>query len=773
MHRSGRARLISLWRFALLRAMMALCLVMAIVPDPLRAQQGTQAPIIVPFSPVPPFMYLDAEGNRSGFFVALAESLAREMDLPITFLETQDVKTLVAAQNAGRAHMVAGIVRLPSMVDAHVFSDPVASDQLRYTVLVDNVQGFEAGPVTGRRIGIVPTTLGSDAPILANNIPVSFANVEAALFALLTSEVDALLIPPPTVFRLARNAGVDSRITFGRETVGETPRHVMLHQSRADLLPEINAAIARLEASGELPALRQDFSIEVPPREPEVLRVPIAHAPPYGIIAEDGSVSGYAADMFRDLAARAGLAIRFEPVPLDSYFAAVSSNTYDVVPFVLWSEALSPDLDVTVPIDSAVLEIFVRRDDRRFEDWTDLATARVGSFPDTVGIARQNGFPAAEMRAFDTAEALSKALARGEIDAIMEVGHTLQGEGIAARFRSIGAPEFTVDNVIGLRPGLGAVRERLNAVIPGYLLSDRYDRLRDTYFAEQLFWTASRLYVALGLALAALLAMAGGQLLGRHRQRQRIFAQQAQELDREKTHARELKVIVGQLEQANREQADFTYAISHDLKSPANTIGLLIDALSEDSDLDPDGRELLADMSRTNQHMRQLVDDVLAYSRIVGEPLKIEPVDLNQLLEDICGDLKADIDSACAVIDIAPLPEIRGNRMQLRMLFQNLLSNAIKFRVPERPVRVEVSGWTMDKDCHLVVQDNGIGIPEEHREKVFGLFQRLHSRSAFDGTGLGLTICRRVMSNHRGSIHIAAGRRGGTTFVMTFPGDTA
>lgn len=738
-----------------------------------QAQTVDAPPLIVPFGPVPPFMYRDTSGHRSGFFVELAEVIAREIGRPVEYLETKDAKGLVAAQNAGRSQMVAGIVRLPSLVEAHIYSDPVATDQLRYTVLVQNIQSFESAPVVSRRIGVVPSILGSEEPILAENTPVAFANVEAALFALLTQDVEALLIPPPTIFRLARNVGVDDQVIFGREVVGEIPRHVMLHRSRADLMPAINAAIARLEASGELGGLRQKFSLDVPPPEPAVLRVPIAHAPPYGILGEDGSVTGYAAEIFRDLAARAGLSIRFEPVSLDVYFSAVSSGSFDVIPFVLGSETLSPDLDLTIPIDSAALAIVVQPEEERFQNWTDLGDARVGSFPDTVGLAQQNGFPAAELHAFNTPDALATALEKGEIDAIMEVGHALSAEGLTDRFKSIGAPDLTVDNVIGLRPGLGAVRERLNAVIPGYLLSDDYALLRRTYFARQVFWTPTRLLHALGISLSALLVLALYQLRERQRQRQHAFARQAQELDREKAHSEALQMIVGQLEQANREQAEFTYAISHDLKSPANTIGLLIDALAEDSDLDEDSKTLLSDMARTNRHMRQLVDDVLAYSRLVGEPLVTKPVDLTQLMQDICGDLRADIEGANAVVETGPLPQIKGNRMQLRLLLQNLITNAIKFRAPDRPPKVQVTGRRGDRGSQLIVRDNGIGIPAEHRDRVFGLFQRLHSQTAFEGTGLGLSICKRVMSNHRGSIHITSGTDGGSAFVMTFPKDTA
>jgi light-regulated signal transduction histidine kinase (bacteriophytochrome) len=219
---------------------------------------------------------------------------------------------------------------------------------------------------------------------------------------------------------------------------------------------------------------------------------------------------------------------------------------------------------------------------------------------------------------------------------------------------------------------------------------------------------------------------------------------------------------------ANREQAEFTYAISHDLKSPSNTMGMLIDYLEEERALGDGERRILADMRATNQRMRQLVDDVLGYSRIVEGKFEVEEVDLTQVIEAVRQDLAADILLAGAEIECAKIPPIPGQAMQLRMLFQNLISNAIKFRARDRVARIEITTEEDDSTVRVTVADNGIGIPAEHYDRIFGLFQRLHTQSEYEGTGLGLTICRRVMANHGGSITIGPGRDGGAAFTMAF-----
>ncbi len=486
-----------------------LCLLITALP--VRAQVGDVEPLVVPFAQLPPFSFLNEDGERTGFLVDLALLIGGEIGVPIAFLDVVNSREFVTAQASGQTQLIPGVLQLPPLQPTNVFSQQIAVDRLRPAVLSDNHELIEAGVLSGQRVAVVPPAVGSQEPILGQNTVVELATPQAALMELLTGAVDAVLLPPPVVYQLAKNAGIDGRIRFIGAPLKEATRHVALHESRADLMPEINAAIARMETDGRLETVRQRYNITVPPPPPDVLRVPIARSPPYGMVTDQGEITGYAADLFEALAARAGLAFEFEQVSLDTYFAAAATADADVIPFILASMELEQRLDFTSVIDRAPLDILVRQDDTRFENWADLADARVGSLPDTPGIARAKGFAAAQITAFDTVEEIIEALENGQIDAIMDVTYGLEGEGITARFKSIGGPPFDVENVIGLRPGLGAVRERLNAVIPGYLLSDEYRALKQKYFAEPVFWTRARIIwslIALGAvvfwALAAL-----------------------------------------------------------------------------------------------------------------------------------------------------------------------------------------------------------------------------------------------------------------------------
>ena len=222
------------------------------------------------------------------------------------------------------------------------------------------------------------------------------------------------------------------------------------------------------------------------------------------------------------------------------------------------------------------------------------------------------------------------------------------------------------------------------------------------------------------------------------------------------------------LNHANREQAEFTYAISHDLKSPTNTMQMLIAELALAEHLGGEERDMLESLRQTNHRMGQLVEDVLDYSRLIEDAPDGTAVPLGPLIEDILSDLAADITAADARIECDALPVINGHPMQLRVLFQNLISNAIKFRKASKAPVVHIFAGAHAGGHRICVSDNGIGIPVRHRDQIFGLFKRLHTWPAFEGTGLGLTVCRRIMSNHGGTITVGDGIEGGTRFDLVF-----
>lgn len=245
------------------------------------------------------------------------------------------------------------------------------------------------------------------------------------------------------------------------------------------------------------------------------------------------------------------------------------------------------------------------------------------------------------------------------------------------------------------------------------------------------------------------------------------------EIKYRKTIESELKENATKLLGANKEQAEFTYAISHDLKSPSNTISMLLAEIeiAEGDNFSDDGKEFLDMAKKTARRMQILVDDILQYSNTIDDGSNKKNVDLSRVAVEIIEDLRADIRDSSAEVSIGYLPTIQGIEIQLRMLLQNFLSNAIKFKRENIPPVIEIDSTVDHAEGITIVsiKDNGIGIPLQHRDRVFGLFKRLHTQTNYEGSGIGLALCRRIVINHKGTIQIKANADQGTIFVISLP----
>ena len=235
-----------------------------------------------------------------------------------------------------------------------------------------------------------------------------------------------------------------------------------------------------------------------------------------------------------------------------------------------------------------------------------------------------------------------------------------------------------------------------------------------------------------------------------------------------------LKAQTADLARSNAELETFAYAASHDLRQPLRQVASYVSLLERgyQEKLDDEAREYISFARSACERMDTLIVDLLGYARIGRSGREPAPVSMAEASAEAIENLAAAIAECDAeiILDVPDaLPSVMGDRSELMRLMQNIIGNAIKYRAPGRRPKVEISGQCEEGWLHLSVADNGIGIAPEYFEKIFGIFQRLHSRADYEGTGIGLAVCKKIAEHHGGSIHVESGKDGGVTFQLSLP----
>ncbi|MEV7323582.1 ATP-binding protein [Streptomyces sp. NPDC093970] len=225
------------------------------------------------------------------------------------------------------------------------------------------------------------------------------------------------------------------------------------------------------------------------------------------------------------------------------------------------------------------------------------------------------------------------------------------------------------------------------------------------------------------------------------------------------------------LKRSNAELEQFAYVASHDLQEPLRKVSSFTQLLQRryGGQLDDKADQYIGFAVDGANRMQSLINDLLAFSRVGRVHNEQRTVDLERVLNTTLGDLSVTVEETGAEITHDPLPSVLGDATQLGMLLQNLLSNAIKFRHPDRPPRVHLGVTEAGANWEFEVRDNGIGIAPEFQEKVFVIFQRLHTKDAYPGTGIGLAMCKKVVEFHGGTISIDPDTPTGTRVLFTLP----
>lgn len=250
-----------------------------------------------------------------------------------------------------------------------------------------------------------------------------------------------------------------------------------------------------------------------------------------------------------------------------------------------------------------------------------------------------------------------------------------------------------------------------------------------------------------------------------------LIAGSIRDITTQKNQQAELEAAQKALLESNRDLQDFAYVASHDLQEPLRKIMAFGNRLNTkfDDDLDDQAKDYLHRMQNAAGRMQVLIDDLLTFSRVSTRAGEAEPTDLTEVVQGVLGDLEIAIAECGARVEVGELPTLGADPSQMRQLFQNLIGNALKFRRPGVAPVVRVTASQQGPSWRVVVMDNGIGFDEQYAEKIFTVFQRLHGRSEYEGSGIGLSVVRRIVERHDGAISASSTPGEGAVFTITLP----
>jgi PAS domain S-box-containing protein len=325
---------------------------------------------------------------------------------------------------------------------------------------------------------------------------------------------------------------------------------------------------------------------------------------------------------------------------------------------------------------------------------------------------------------------------------------------------------YTASEIVGKNFRIFYTEEDLQANLPAILLNKARTEGRATHEGKRLRKDGTSFW---GSIVLTALHDDDNNIIG--------FSKVTRDLTEKKLAEDALKSYNAQLEQKNQQLEEFAYVASHDLKEPLRkilTFGDLLKHTSAGDNLGPKAIDYVNRMQEASQRMMKLIENLLLFSRVGNDDQTFEETDLNKVLERVLRDLEPSILEKKAHVTITNLPVLKARPIQMQQLFQNLIANSLKFN--NKPVpEVTISSLLEQKDgathCRISVEDNGIGFDVEHKHRIFKVFQRLHGRSEYAGSGIGLAICKKIVEEHNGTIEATGEEDKGATFLITIPCD--
>lgn len=258
-----------------------------------------------------------------------------------------------------------------------------------------------------------------------------------------------------------------------------------------------------------------------------------------------------------------------------------------------------------------------------------------------------------------------------------------------------------------------------------------------------------------------------------------IFTAVLRDVTEQRRVEEELTRANRELQRSNSDLENFAAVASHDLQEPLRKIQAFGERLESKfgQSLPERGQDYLGRMQNAAGRMSDLIQDLLEFSRVTTRAQPFEWISLGEIARRVCSDLEVQIERTRGRVDVGELPELAADPLQIRLLFQNLIGNGLKFHRQGVPPVVSVNAELREEDglrvCDLIIEDNGVGFDEKYLDRIFEVFQRLHGRGVYEGTGMGLAIARKIVERHDGSITAKSEPEKGTKFIITLPVEQA
>ncbi len=498
--------------------------------------------------------------------------------------------------------------------------------------------------------------------------------------------------------------------------------------------------------------------------------------PPYEF-TENGTPTGFNVDLVNAVATEIGYKVEFVAAPWTDVREMLANGEIDILAGMFQSEQRDIFIDFSTPYLAVTNAVFVRED----SDITEIDQIQDKEILVERGDLLhewllEQGISRTIIPVANTTEALT-LLASGQYDcAVLSKyqGLYLINQLSIHNLKSLDEPIVISQYCFAAKEGSQELLAHLNEGLAIVRESGEYDLIYNKWFAEFEPWYSAEWvkYVGYGLAASSLLLIF--VIMTNYSLRRRV-QQRTDELELELEEKRQiqasLQIYAQDLERSNRELSIFSYAASHDLQAPLRKIIAFCSRIQQtQSDvLDEQSRDYLERALDSAKRMQVMLQTLLSYASITPDENLYAITELDLALADALNDLELLIEESGATIISAPLPAIEGDRGLLSQLFANLLNNSIKFAKQDISPEISIRAITTDTETIITIQDNGIGFDNTYALQMFGLFQRLHGQSEYEGHGMGLAICRKIVETHHGSITAHSGPGQGATFTITLP----